>query len=88
MTAGTEEKLLSWLAHCAAMAEPCPTNEAIRSRFGIGDSSVGALLSRLEAQGKIVLRRTMKPRGRIVTIVASGKQTAAPRFLTPPRRAA
>jgi len=87
MIAGAEEKLLAWLIHCANAGEYCPTNEAIRRRFGGGEGTATRWLQALEQRGKIRLARTQRPRGRIVTIVETGKSTAAPVSLNP-RRAA
>ena len=77
--------LLTWLISCANRNEVCPIGPAIAERFGISASAVGGMLDRLTAAGEIVVERLSA--GRVVTITATGRSTAHPNPITPPRTA-
>lgn len=58
----------------ADRGEPCPTNAVLAERFGVGTSVIVNALHFLESCGMIVVSRSNA--SRIVTIRATGKQTA------------
>lgn len=69
--------LLDWLAGAADRSERCPTNDAIAGRFDIGLATAAGLVKALETRGLIRVVRYQC--ARVVTIVATGRSTAAPR---------
>ena len=84
MNAGPQEKLLRWLGQCARSGEACPPNDIIRERLGIRSPS--GFLARLAREGLIVVHYVDRPRGRRVTIVATGETTAVPVGISPPKK--
>jgi len=83
--AGAEQRLLVWLDRCASSGMACPSNEAIAARFGLGHTAPTRMLQRLRDAGFIKFEMTTRPRGRVVTIVATGRSTARPAGISPPR---
>jgi DNA-binding FadR family transcriptional regulator len=67
-------KIFALLRQAAERGESCPTNSALRERFGCGDQAIVSAFHFLESCGMIEVRRGNDHR--VVTIRATGKSTA------------
>lgn len=67
-------KIFAILKQAAERGEACPTNAALRERFGVGQSVISNALAFLEANGMISVERGNDQR--VVTIRATGHKTA------------
>lgn len=71
-----QSALFSWLVECAEQGLPCPRNSDIAARFHFStDSTCSGMVSALERVGMITVERYQQ--GRRITIVDTGKSTAA-----------
>lgn len=72
-----EAVVMAMLAKAAAMGDLCPSNNVLAVAAGTAPSNAGRLVASLEARGLIHVERGRHGR-RIVTIAATGEQTARP----------
>ncbi|MEV4934584.1 winged helix-turn-helix domain-containing protein [Sphingobium sp. LSP13-1-1.1] len=71
-----ERMILKILSAAAEKGQPCPTNAELARRVGLsGAVSASYRMRRLVAAGKIVVEEPSPLERRLVTIVATGKQT-------------
>lgn len=70
-------RIYALLRRCANLSQPCPSHEDIAERLNLSDRSAAANRTRaLVARGLIRVDWPARSGPRIVTIVATGKQTA------------
>lgn len=71
-------RVLSHLAHCAAMGLPCPSNEALAELLELeSPRRAKFLFDKLKDAGQIKVIEWARFGPRVVEVVASGKRTAA-----------
>lgn len=75
MLNGKQQRLLDYVTDLARIGEPLPPIDALAKRFNAAKTTIMAALDALDAEG--LIRQEKLARGRVVTIVSTGKSTAA-----------